>query len=561
MSTFFDKTKVQASQIYAEAYDFVTQKFNQAGKIFTLASAYGQILSVISQLSSMILFFIEDSITELNILTASRTQSIQGLARLTGHNPTRAIAATGEISFAIKNVPSIQGDQIIIPNFTRIKCLNNNKIYTIILNDDQLRVSLKGNQVYYANVIQGEIQVQFFTGDGAPLQSYTAVTKGSVLIDNFYVKVYINGQLWTKYDSIYDIPRNAKGFLVKTGISGGIDVYFGNENFGMMPPSGSEIRIEYLLTSGESGNLREGDSTSFQWIDFGYTFTGDEVNLNTVLQTDMGTLITFGSNPESTELTRLIAPMTSRSYVLANPDNYVVFLQKFNYFSVIKAYTTFGDQYLDDDNVIYLFLIPDITKRLQNGENYFTVPSQYFELTSQEQTKVLNLIEDSGSKIVTTVVKIVQPILKKYVLNISIVVFEGYSQDVVKNIIISQLSDYFLSVRRRDTIPQSDLVKIIENVEGVDSVNVNFLSEANEVSKLGDPAAAVIGLDELGNILIGSDELPIIRGGWKDRNGIYYADGIYTDKPCSVNIAIKGTSKVDVNSLIFQNSIDKIMKQ
>ena len=357
------------------------------------------------------------------------------------------------------------------------------------------------------------------------------------------------------------MPRNAKGYLVKTGISGGIDVYFGNENFGMMPPSGSEVRIEYLLTSGESGNLRDGDQINFQWIDFGYTFTGEEVNLNTVLQTDMCTLITFGSNPESTALTRLIAPRTSRSYVLANPDNYVVFLQKFNYFSIINAYTTFGDQYLSDDNVIYLFLVPDITKRLQNNENYFTVPSRYFQLTSQEQTKVLNLIEESGSKIVTTIVKIVQPILKKYVLNISIVVFEGYSQDAIKNTIISQLSDYFLNVRRRDTIPQSDLVKIIENVEGVDSVNVNFLSEDNEVSKLGNPSAPVIGLDELGNIIIGSDELPIIRGGWKDRNGIYYSDGVYSDKPSSVNISIKGTTKVDVNSLIFQNSMDKIMKQ
>ena len=561
MSTFFNKAKIQSGELYSQAYDYVTEKFSQAGKLFTLASAYGQILSVISNLSSMILFFIEDSTTEQNILTASRTQSIHGLARLAGHNATRAIASSGEIKFSVTKLPEIQGTQLIIPNFSRLKCLNNNKVYTLILIDDQIRLDIRNHTPSYGKVIQGEIQVQFFTGDGSPLQSYTAVTKGSVMVDNFFVKVYINGELWTKYDSLYDIPRNGKGFLVKTGITGGIDIYFGNTNFGLVPPIGSEIRIEYLLTSGEGGNIREDESVNFQWIDPGYSLAGEDVDLNNYLTTDMSQLISFGTNPESTALTRLIAPKTSRSYVLANPENYVIFLQKFNYFSAVDAYTTFNDQYLADDNVIYLFLIPDITKRLLGAENYFTVPSTYFKLSEQEKIKVLDLIEESGSKVVTTVVKITDPIIKRYVVNVSLVVFEGYSQDVIRQTIVSQLSDYFLSVRRRDLIPSSDLVKIIENIQGVDSVNVNFISEANEASKLANPSAATIGLDELGDIVIDKDELPIIRGGWSDRNGINYVDGIYQDKPCSVNIVVKKTSKLDTNALLFQDSVTKIMNQ
>lgn len=559
MSTFFDKSKIQASSLYNQTYDYVTTKFSQAGKIFTLSSAYGQILYVLSNLSSMIMFYIEDSITELNILTASRTQSIQGLARLSGHDATRAIAATGEIVFKVTSIPEIQGNQIIIPNFTRIKCTNTGKTYTLVLTEEQVRLGF-GGQLYYGQVVQGEIQVQFFTGTDSPLQSYTAVTRGSVLVDNFFVKVYVNGEQWKKYESLYDMPRNSKSFLVKTGIAGGIDVYFGNGNFGMNPPSGSEIRIEYLLTSGEGGNVREGEDISFQWIDSGYSLTGEEVDLNQHLSTDMSKLITFGSNPEPTALTRLIAPKVSRSFVLANPDNYIIFLQKFNYFSIVDAYTTFDDQYLDDDSVIYLFLVPDITKRLKSNETYFTVPSTYFSLTLQEQNKVIDLIESSGSKIVTTVVKIIQPVITKYVMNVSLVVFEGYSQDVIKQTIVSQLSTYFLSVRRRDAIPSSDLVKIIENVEGVDSVNVNFVCEANEVSKTANPNATVIGLDEMGDIVIDKNELPIIRGGWKDRNGIFYSDGIFTDKPGSVNVIIKKTSKLDTNALLFQDSLNKMMK-
>lgn len=555
----FNKTRIQANELYDQAYTFVTEKFQQSGKVFTIASAYGQILYVLSQLSNMILFFIEDSITELNINTASRVDSIQGLARLAGHNSTRAIAATGEISFKINKIPPIQGNQIIVPNFTRIQCVNNAKIYTLNLIDDQVRLTIGNSTPVFAQVVQGEIFTQFFTGDGLAMQSYTVTTRGSVLIDNFFVKVYVNSELWRKYDSIYDIPYEGKGYIIKTGITGGLDLYFGNTYFGKSPAAGAEIRVEYLQTGGEGGNIREGETVGWQWIDSGYSLTGEEVDLNDALRTDMTKLITFGSNPEPTSLTRLIAPKTSRSFVFANPDNYVVFLQKFNYFSQIDAYTTFGDQYLDDDNVIYLLLVPDITKRLQNTENYFTVPFQYFTLTSQEEDKVLEVIESSGSKIVTTVVKIVQPTLTKYILNVSLIVFEGYSQDVIKSEIVSKLSDYFLANRRRDLVPSSDLVKIIESVQGVDSVNVSFLSENNEISKKADPTSPLVGLDELGNIVVGKNEIPVVRGGWTDRNGIFYDDGIFDDRPGSVNIVVKKVSKQTTNMMIFQENVSKIV--
>lgn len=556
MASFFKKTKVQAAQLLHQTYDYVAQKFGQSDKTFSQGSAYGQILSVISQLSTMITYFIEDSVTEQNILTASRPQSIYGLARLAGHNATRAIAAQGEISFTVSKRPEITGDQIIIPNFTTIKCKNNNKTYMLNLIDDQMRVNITSGTTYSAQVIQGELQTQVYTGNGNPLQSFTAITKGSVLVDNFYIKVFVNGVQWKKYESLYDIPRDGLGYLVKTGISGGIDIYFGNSNFGKMPPSGAEIRVEYLQTSGVAGNLLEGDDVEFEWTEVGYSIVGEEVDLNETFTTKMSKFITFGANPENTALTRLIAPKTSRSFVLANPDNYIIFLEKFNYFGVVDAFTTFDDDNLDDDNIIYLFLIPDITKRITSSQNYFTIPTSYFTLTSYEQDKVLNVIEDSGSKIVTTVVKILQPVIKRYVINISLAIFEGYSSDDIKNTIIDKLSQYFLKLRRRDLIPASDLIAIIENINGVDAVNLSFVSEENEADKKANPSSTtLIGLDEMGDITINRDEVIVIKGGWTDRNGITYSDGIYSDKPCSVNIIVKRVSKNNLNAQL--RSIDK----
>lgn len=556
MASFFKKTKVQAAQLLNQTYDYVAQKFGQSDKTFSQGSAYGQILSVISQLSTMITYFIEDSVTEQNILTASRPQSIYGLARLAGHNATRAIAAQGEISFTVSKRPEITGDQIIIPNFTTIKCKNNNKTYMLNLIDDQMRVNITSGTTYSAQVIQGELQTQVYTGNGNPLQSFTAITKGSVLVDNFYIKVFVNGVQWKKYESLYDISRDGLGYLVKTGISGGIDIYFGNSNFGKIPPSGAEIRVEYLQTSGVAGNLLEGDDVEFEWTEVGYSIVGEEVDLNETFTTKMSKFITFGANPENTALTRLIAPKTSRSFVLANPDNYIIFLEKFNYFGVVDAFTTFDDDNLEDDNIIYLFLIPDIAKRITSSQNYFTIPTSYFTLTPYEQDKVLNVIEDSGSKIVTTVVKILQPVIKRYVINISLGIFEGYSSDDIKNTIIDKLSQYFLKLRRRDLIPASDLIAIIENINGVDAVNLSFVSEENEADKKANPSSTtLIGLDEMGDITINRDEVIVIKGGWTDRNGITYSDGIYSDKPCSVNIIVKKVSKNNLNAQL--RSIDK----
>ena len=57
----------------------------------------------------------------------------------------------------------------------------------------------------------------------------------------------------------------------------------------------------------------------------------------------------------------------------------------------------------------------------------------------------------------------------------------------------------------------------------------------------------VLGLDAtLGDILFESNELPLIRGGWSDRNSIYYSDDIDSNGLKAVNIIKKGI--VDVKN-------------
>lgn len=538
------KTRIQAEEILEDIKNYLKNKYNQSDKVFTPSSAFGQILYAISYITEMILFFIEDSITELNIFTASKKSSIYGLSRLTGHNPTRSISATGEISFSLHDVSNVKGDSILIPKYSKIKCINNNRIYILNLEEDYLLINIKDKKTYYSKIIQGELQSQTFTGTGEKLQSYNVAARGLQQFENNFVNVYVNGELWSKKDSLYDLSMNEKGYIIKTGINSGIDIYFGNMYFGMIPPLGSSIRVEYLLSSGTNGNLLLNNDVYFEWIDNGYDNLGNDINLNDTLYTALHKQINFGADYESPEFTKLIAPEMSRSFVLATTENYKYFFKKFNYFSSIDAFTTFEDNYIDDDNVIYLFLIPDISKRLTSNENYFTVNTEYFKLTNEENDKIIDLIEESGSKMINTIVKLVDPVIKKYVINIYLVIYEKYSVDTIYDDIIMRLSDYFLSLQRRDLIPVSDLVKIIEDVDGVDSVNLYFISEENEQKHMEDPNDKnLYGLDVLGNIVMKKNELPVIRGGWSDRLGNVYLDYLDKVNPSSVNIYVTKKTK------------------
>ena len=63
---------------------------------------------------------------------------------------------------------------------------------------------------------------------GVQLESFSIGNPQNFFIDQFFINIYINGEKWKRYESILDIPRNGKGYIARTGITSGLDLYFGN---------------------------------------------------------------------------------------------------------------------------------------------------------------------------------------------------------------------------------------------------------------------------------------------------------------------------------------------
>lgn len=587
---FLETSRIKANEMILDTRSYISRLYSRAGDLFTSASPFAQILNVLGEISQLIFFYVEDATVEQNILTAQNPESIYGLSRLAGHDPFRGASAMGELKIRLNTsaFSEIKGDAITIPSNTVIQSNDNSMRYLLRTNNDLFRIEKSNANYIYIPVIQGEIESQTVTGTGEKFQSFNIITKKAT--DHHQVRVSVNSELWTKYDSLYDMKVGTKGFLVKTGITGGLDIYFGNGSFGQIPPAGSSIEIEYIKTDGAAGNLTHSKDLTFKFETEGYDSLGNTYDLNYLLESSFTVAPRMGADAEPIELTKLIAPLQSHSFVLATPDHYEYFLSKYGMFSYLDAYNTTDDGYLDDDNVIYLFMLPDTKRKLTKNKDYFNLDINEFFFSKVEKDGILDVLEKSGQQMVTTEVKIVDPSVQYFRMDVKVRYFEGYNKASLYSAIRSKISEYLMNVTRRDRLPKSDIIALLESIEGIDSVNVKFTSKAEEdarrngyyISKtitvtpstpvledIGngkqkyvffkrtiteqkvnfDAGAAlpenVINLDSFGDIILEKEEVALFRGGWQDRDGVsiiddakmgeYAALSIYFDEPAVPN--------------------------
>jgi hypothetical protein len=579
-------TSITFTGVKAEIERYLRTEHNKAGALFSNASPYGQILSVVESLHQLSMLYIKNAITQFDLGEANNFNSrvIKNTALLAGHIPGRAISATGAIRLTVKPEIDLEKEvvnaQITFTNRMTMKNSTNSLFYSLNLGSARRTEKLKRGKPFTLPIIQGKWTTASFTGDGRPMQTINITEIGDQEIENFNVEVVVAGRVYTIKSHLYDLLPDEYACVVRTGFNDGIDVVFGNGGFGKIPDLASPINISYLKSDGSNGNIYRRTINDFKMIDELIDADGNTINIEKVFDVEIHTDINFGSDGETIEFTRGVLPISSNNFVLALPQQFAYHLKRLGVFTHVNAE--------EKDGTIYIYLTPNIKLFKRQDEDYFSIPirtestqngqvvySSPFDLDTYEKSKIVKYLKSGGNIMLTSKFIVESPKLSFYSMNIFVMRYSDATQDSVNAQIYTRISNFFLDLKRIDRIPKSDIVRLLSGIRDVHSVDVNFICRNNEeyhkdgalsveYSTLtfnssqytnissGEPSmynsTKVIGLDPvLGDIIFNANELPIIRGGWRDRNGVYYSD----DSPSSG----EGTSLKSVN-VITKGVID-----
>lgn len=560
-------TEISFGKVKTEIESYLKSEYSKSGILYTNASPYGQVLSVIENLYQLSILYMKNSIKQFDLLNplSVNSRAIRNAAIFAGHIPSRAVSATGTLKFSVKTsvdlAAELPGGRITFRNRQSVKNKTNGLEYALNLGTDTVSYKIDTSTVFYIPIIQGKWETKNFTGSGEENQSYQIKVRGNQKeVENFNYEVLVNGEYWSVKKHIYDLLPDETACVIRTGFEGGIDVIFGNSGFGMIPKIGANIEVNYLVSDGSNGSIFRRTLNDWTFIDQSLDGNGNSVDSSNIFDVAIYNDINFGADKENLQFTKNILPIVSNNFVLGLPQQYAYQLKKLGVFSHVNAYEKYG--------TIFIVCTPNIKLFKNQNSDYFSIDVRAFDLDDYEKSKIDRYLRTGGNIQLTRRYKIVSPVLSYYVINVFIITYSDAKDDSVNSEIQDKISEYFLNLNKMDRIPKSDLVQELSAIGDIHSVDIAFLSRKNEeyhkqamlddmnkrssfatqdALQLSRPNPtynpnAAIGLDPiLGDIIFDPSELPIIRGGWYDRNNFFYSSDIKEMGLKSVNIIKKGT--------------------
>jgi hypothetical protein len=564
----FNFVEITFNNIKNSVEYYLRSEHNKGNLLFSPASPYGQILSVLENLHQMSFLYLKNSIMQFDIgdPTQNNERVVKNAALLAGHVPGRSISATGTLKFTLKtNIDldkEVPGGRITFTNKVKVKNNTNGLDYSFNLGVETQTHKITPNYQFYIPIIQGNWLVATRTGTGLPLQTFSVQGQGNSDIENFNIEVLVNGEYWSLKKHIYEMLPDEKACVARTGFNGGLDVIFGNGGFGAIPELTSIIDIRYIQSDGSEGNIYRRTRDDWKIIDDVLDGNGDTIDLTKVFTIDIYTDINFGADKENINFTKSILPISSNNFVLGLPQQYAYEIKKLGVFSHVNAYEKTG--------TIFIVATPNIKLFKSTDSNYFTIDLRAFSLDDYEKSKIDKYLRTGGNLQLTRKYRVVSPVLSFYVMNVYVITYSDASDDSVNAQILDKISDYFLNLSRIDIIPKLDLIRTLSSLTDVHSIDIQFIAKKNEdyhkkakqdaenkMNQYNTSFQTNISITDIipdyvptetkgidpfmGDILFEPNEIPIIRGGWYDRNGIYYSDDIDGSGLKSVNIIKKGT--------------------
>lgn len=533
----FSLLQLKFDRFETEVHSYLSRKLSSYNT--KNSSIFGQLINVLGSTVQNIMSYIEDSLTEQNKYTATRKRSIYNLASISGYNPSTGTAASAILSLSF--IPNnLQTLDLIVTNKTQVLCSQNGLKYNIILPQEAIVMSVnRDNSTRFVSIVEGLFESQQFTVYGGELYTQNVIFNGDVDLD--YVDVFVNEERWERVASLYDMNPDGKQYVIKTALKKGIDIIFGNDRYGRALQDQDQIRVEYLLHSGERGNINPLEPAEFSFVDSLQDLSGADIDGNEVLLIQLKDKenINCGTDSEDIYKVREMIGLNSRSLVLADPKNYKQYLSKFSFVGYNRTWSEPGSL------IINSLIIKNYKQNLESGLDYFNLRESDFKLSSVQKQSILNNINNSGQQLAGAVFNVFDPEIVKYAMYVYLKLKSStYNTETVSTEVRKLVGEFFANIKSDIFIPKSDIIHLLkDNIDAIDGVDVYFISELNERALIDrtyttktysyNPALSTydiseevgylygdedpgLGLDSHGNIYLdNTDQFPVLMGGWQ----------------------------------------------
>lgn len=537
-----DLLQVRYTDLENQVKTYLAKTLKNYNENYGNNTVFGQLINVLGSTVQSVLLYIEDGLAEQNKYTAQRKKSIYSLAQLGGYNPSLGKAASCITKMTIQP-NNYNSFSVVIPNKTKLICSYNGLKYNIILPQEAITFSLTDDlSNKFIQVVEGNFETQVFISTGGQLYTQNVLFNGDIDID--YLEVKINDEIWERKDSLYDMDPDGKQYTVKTSLNKGIDILFGNEQNGRALKYNDKITVTYLLHDGELGNIDTNDDVYFSFQDEIHDISGNSLNANEIFVTKLAdnNTVSGGTYSENAAKVKEMIGYNSRAFVLADPKNYKVFLNRFSFIGYNRTWSEEGSL------IVNSIILRNYKQMLESGSDYFNLKKSDLFLTEAQKTSVKNCIANSGQQLAGVTYKINDPEICKYAVYVYLKMKDmQYDKTSVEQAIRDKVGDFFTNLNNDIFIPKSDIISVIKSAsDAIDGVDLYILGEKNEKAIIDkqyikksytfNPSTGKydvkqevvyveegenpgIGFDEYGNIYLdNNDQFPVLMGGWKFRS-------------------------------------------
>ena len=306
-------------------------------------------------------------------------------------------------------------------------------------------------------LIQGQTVTDSFTAPETETQLYAVRLSRTPVIEGSVV-VVVSDETWVQYSSFVQASADANAYELKTYATGETVVIFGDGIYGRVAPTDAVIQVTYRIGGGISGNISKGSIQT--------SVTGLAASLSQPLQVTITNNYSSGiggRDAETLEEARINIPYFARTNDRGvTLDDYQTLVSQYSsplWGSVAYARSTIRkENSLLEGNVVVIYAW---TTGSDGGLVNLT-PQLKQALKDYLQTKAVG----------TDLVEIFDGTARPTPIAFRFKVIDGFVVSDVQNLVETTLKNSITSLRPGQTVVYSDLVRRLDEVYGVDTVDM-----------------------------------------------------------------------------------------